>query len=158
MLGGRAATLADLPQLPYTLMVIKEAMRLEPTVALIPRFLLADTHLGGYRLRQGGALLLAVYLLHHDPRWWPQPERFDPTRFSTEYEPNIPDYVYLPFGGGPRICIGNQFALMEAQILLALFASRWQFSVTPGARARPVRQVTTAPQNGLRMRLSLRNA
>jgi cytochrome P450 len=134
-------------------MVIKEAMRLEPTVAVIPRTLTAPAELGGYHLRAGSTVFLSPYLLHRDPRWWPRPERFDPTRFSAENEPGIPRYAYLPFGGGPRICLGNHFSLMEAQILLALIAGRYRLSLAPGARVVPLRQVTTSPLHGLPMRL-----
>jgi cytochrome P450 len=156
VLAGRRPALADLPALPYTLMVIKDAMRLEPTVAIIPRTLTAATELGGYRLQGNSVVFLSPYLLHRDRRWWARPERFDPLRFSAENEPGIPKYAYLPFGGGPRICLGNQFSLMEAQILLALIASRYRLSLAPGARVVPLRQVTTSPLHGLPMRVHRR--
>ena len=156
VLGGRLPTLADLPQLPYTLMVIKETMRVEPVVSAIPRNVMVDTELGGYQLKGGSIAFLSPYILHHDPRWWVEPEKFDPTRFSAENEPNIPKYAYLPFGGGPRVCIGNHFALMEAQILLAIFASRYTLSLVPGTDVKPLRQITTSPQGGLPMRLERR--
>ncbi|MBX3083478.1 MAG: cytochrome P450 [Anaerolineae bacterium] len=156
VLGGRLPTLDDLPHLPYTAMVINETMRNEPTVAVIPRFVMNDTELGGYHLKGGSVAFVSPYILHHDPRWWTHPDQFDPTRFSAENEPNIPKYAYLPFGGGPRVCIGNHFALMEAQILLATFASRYQFSLMPGTAVEPIRQVTTSPKHGLPMRLTRR--
>jgi cytochrome P450 len=156
VLGGRLPTLADLPQLPYTLMVIKETMRVEPTVSAFPRFVMGDTELGGYKLKGNSVAFISPYILHHDPRWWSQPETFDPMRFSAENEPNIPKYAYLPFGGGPRVCIGNHFALMEAQILLAIFASRYKLSLVSGTEAKPLRQITTSPQGGLPMRLERR--
>jgi cytochrome P450 len=156
VLGGRLPTLADLPQLPYTLMVIKETMRIEPTVAAFPRQVMKDTELGGYQIKGNGVALIPPYILHHDSRWWSQPEQFDPTRFSAENEPNIPKYVYLPFGDGPRVCIGNHFALMEAQILLAIFAGRYKLSLVPGTEVKPLRQITTSPIGGLPMRLEHR--
>jgi cytochrome P450 len=151
VLNGRLPTLEDLPNLPYTLMVIKETMRIEPTVAAFPRFISEDTSLGGYLLKGGSVLFLPPYILHRDERWWSRPYDFDPSRFSAENEPNIPKYAYLPFGGGPRICIGNHFALMEAQILLAVIASRYHLRLVPGTNVQPVRQVTTKPKTGLPM-------
>ncbi len=144
-------TVADLPRLPYTLMVIKETMRIEPTVAIIPRFISKDTTLGDYQLKAGSFVLLSPYVLHHDQRWWTAPGNFDPLRFSDENEKKIEKYSYLPFGGGPRICIGNHFALMEAQILLALIARRYTLRLAPGARVEPLRQVTSSPLYGLPM-------
>ena len=153
----RLPVLDDLPNLPYTLMVIKETMRIQPTVAIIPRAILHDTELGGYQLKAGTVAVLSPYVMHHDPTVWAHPDTFDPTRFSLENEPTIPKYMYLPFGGGPRICIGNHFALMEAQILLALLASRYELHLAPNARVEPLRQVTTSPRFGMPMRLVRRS-
>ena len=151
VLHGRAPTLADLRNLPYTLMVIKEAMRIEPTAPMIPRALLEDVELGGYRLEKNSVVFIPSYIVHRDPRWWQNPEKFDPTRFSEEQEPYIPKYAYLPFGGGPRICIGNHFSLMEAQILLAMIVNRYRLRHVPGRTITPLRQVTTSPKEGLPM-------
>lgn len=151
VLKGRAPTLADLRNLPYTLMVIKETMRIEPTVAIIPRALEEDVELGGYRLEKNSVVFIPPCVVHHDTRWWSHPEKFDPTRFSVENEPEIPKYAYLPFGGGPRICIGNHFSLMEAQILLAMIVSRYQVSHAPNTSIIPIRQVTTFPKDGMPM-------
>jgi cytochrome P450 len=153
---GRAPTLADLEKLPYTLMVIKETMRIQPTVAVIPRVTTTDTLLGEYTLEANSILFLSPYLLHHDVRFWENPDRYDPTRFTEENEANITKYAYLPFGGGPRVCIGNHFALMEAQILLAQIIRRYQLSVVDGAHIEPERTATTHPKNGLPMRISKR--
>ncbi|MFZ4826435.1 MAG: cytochrome P450 [Phototrophicaceae bacterium] len=153
---GRAPTLADLEKLPYTLMVIKETMRIQPTVAVIPRVTTTDTVLGEYTLEANSILFLSPYLLHHDVRFWENPDRYDPTRFTEENEANITKYAYLPFGGGPRVCIGNHFALMEAQILLAQIIRRYQLSVVDGAHIEPERTATTHPKNGLPMHISKR--
>ncbi len=152
----RYPTLADLPQLPYTLMTIKETMRVQPTVSTFPRVIDRPTALGGYRLQAGSVILISPYVLHHDPRYWSKPNDFDPTRFSAENEPTIPKYVYLPFGGGPRICIGNHFALMEAHILLALLLRHYRLHPVPNTPIKPLYQVTTFPQDGLPMRLERR--
>ena len=157
VLKGRAPTLADLRNLPYTLMVIKETMRIEPTVAIIPRALVEDVELGGYRLEKNSVVFIPPYVVHHDSRWWKEPEKFDPTRFSEENEPDIPKYAYLPFGGGPRICIGNHFSLMEAQILLAMMVSRYQVSHAPNTKIIPLRRVTTFPKDGIQMIVKSRN-
>jgi cytochrome P450 len=153
---GRAPALADLPHLPYTLMVIKETMRIQPTVATLPRAIGAETTLGGYRLEAGSFLLISPYVLHHDARHWTEPAVFDPTRFSEANEPRIPKYVYLPFGGGPRTCIGNHFSLMEAQILLGLIARRYDLRLTPDANIVPLYQVTSYPKHGMPMALERR--
>lgn len=156
VLAGRLPTLEDLHNLPYTMMVIKETMRVEPTVSAFPRAILEDVILGGYKLKAHSTVFVPPYITHHDPRWWSNPEQFDPTRFSVENEPNIPKYAYFPFGGGPRICIGNHFALMEAQILLALIASRYTLHLLPNHTVEAVRQITVSPKDGLPMRLEKR--
>lgn len=154
--GGRLPNLNDLPNLPYTLMVVKETMRIQPIVAMIPRVLGADTMLGNYQLKAGGMVLVSPYVLHHDPRRWAAPETFDPTRFSEENEPKIEKYTYFPFGGGPRICIGNHFALMEAHFLLALMVSRYRLTLVPGTNVIPLRQITTEPKDGMPMMIKRR--
>ncbi len=156
VLAGRVPTLADLPQLPYTLMVIKETMRIEPTVSAFPRLITEDTTLGGYHLKANSVIFISPYVLHYDPRWWTNPDEFDPTRFSAENEPSIPKYAYLPFGGGPRICIGNHFSLMEAQILLAMIVSHFQVHIAQDTPVKPLRHITTSPKGGLSMRVTKR--
>lgn len=156
VLAGRVPTLEDLPQLPYTLMVIKETMRVQPTVAAFPRLILKEEILGGFKLKANSLVFVSPYIVHHDPRWWANPSAFDPSRFSAENEPNIPKYAYFPFGGGPRICIGNHFALMESQILLALIASRYTLHLAPDQKVETVRQITVSPKGGLPMRLEKR--
>ncbi|MFZ2487804.1 MAG: cytochrome P450 [Anaerolineae bacterium] len=148
---GRLPTVEDLPNLPYTLMVIKETLRIQPTVAMLVRMATQDTTLGGYALKQGTFVLISPYVLHHDARRWSQPEVYDPARFDPETGVKLDKYGYMPFGAGPRICIGNHFALMEAQLLLALIASRYRLYLAPGANVQPLRQVTTSPRSGLPM-------
>jgi len=156
VLGGRLPTLADLPNLPYTMMVIKETMRIQPVVSAFPRAILEDLTLGGFTLKRNSLVFISPYIMHRDPRWWSDPETFDPTRFSAENEPNIPKYAYLPFGGGPRVCIGNHFSLMEAQILLAVITSRYSLQLALGQTVKPQHQITTSPKGGLPMRLHRR--
>jgi cytochrome P450 len=156
VLEGRTPRLEDLPRLPYTMQVIKETMRIEPTVSVIPRAVVEELDLGGYRLEGQSVVFVSPYILHHDSRWWKEPQCFDPTRFDEANEGAIPKYAYLPFGGGPRICIGNHFALMEAQILLALLVSRFRLEHVGEAKVTPLRRITTEPQDGLTMRVSTR--
>jgi len=158
VLAGRLPTLEDLPNLPYTLMVIKETMRIEPTVSVFPRFIGVDTTVGDYQLEGDSIIFISPYIMHHDPQWWSQPDEFDPEHFNAENEPNIPKYAYLPFGGGPRVCIGNHFALMEAQILLAVIISHYQLHMASDKAVEPIRLITTAPEGGLPMRVERRHA
>jgi cytochrome P450 len=151
VLGGRAPTLEDLPRLKYTEQVVKEAMRLYPPAWTTTREAIADIELGGYPIRKGEVVVLPIYTIHRDPRYFPDPERFDPDRFSPEREKDIPKYAYLPFGGGPRVCIGNAFALMEARLIVATMAQRFSFSVAPGQIIEPQRMFTLRPKNGMRM-------
>ncbi len=158
VLGGRLPTLEDLPNLPYTLMVIKETMRIEPTVAAFPRFISVDTSVGDYQLEANSVIFISPYVLHHDPHHWSDPHQFDPEHFNAENEPKIPKYAYLPFGGGPRVCIGNHFALMEAQILLAVITSHYDLHLTSDNAVEPVRLITSSPEGGLPVRVERRSA
>lgn len=156
VLGGRAARLADLPNLPYTLMVLKEAMRIEPVVSVVPRVILEDVTIGGYTLKANSAVLLPIYVVHHDERWWSEPNTFNPERFTPEEEAKHHKYAYMPFGGGPRVCIGNHFAMMEAHIILATIASRFKLALATQNEAEPIRLITTFPKDGLMMRVEER--
>jgi cytochrome P450 len=156
VLGGRAPTLADLAYLPYTEMVIKESMRLYPPAWIVGRQAIEDTEIAGYTVQKGAQVNLVFYLAHHDPRWWPQPERFMPERFSAENEANINRRAYTPFGGGPRVCIGNSFAMMEARLLLATVAQRYSLALAPGQRVEMNPMITLNPKGGLPMTVRVR--
>ncbi|HEX2151436.1 MAG TPA: cytochrome P450 [Stellaceae bacterium] len=157
VLGGRAPTIEDLPQLPYALQVFKEAMRLYPPVYAVGRQPLADFQLGEYLLPRGGTLILNIYAIHRRPDLYPNPERFDPDRFEQGREKNLPRHAYLPFGAGPRVCIGNHFALMEGQLLLALLAQYVTFELTnPDAAPVPDPLITLRTRHGIRMRVHRR--
>ncbi|MFN8379128.1 MAG: cytochrome P450 [Anaerolineae bacterium] len=151
VLGGRAPTIEDLPNLPYTEQVVKEALRMYPPAWTTTREVVDEVEIGGYSIRKGEVVVLPIYAMHHDPRYFPEPERFDPERFSPERERDIPKYAYLPFGGGPRVCIGNAFALMEARLIVATMAQRYTFSVAPGQVIEPERMFTLRPKYGMRM-------
>ena len=100
--------------------------------------------------------LVPIYTLHRDPRWWSQPEQFDPQHFTPENEAKTPKFAYMPFGGGPRVCIGNHFAMMEAQLLLAMLANRYDLHRESSDELPLVRHITTSPSNGMTMRLTKR--
>jgi cytochrome P450 len=131
-LQGRRATFDDLAQLPLCLQVFKEAMRLYPPAAAIFREALEETIIGGYRVPKGANILISPYALHRKPEYFPQPEVFDPERFSPEREKQLPRYAYIPFGAGARVCIGNHFALMEGQLLIATIVQQASLSLVPG--------------------------
>jgi len=132
VLQGRTPTYDDLVRLPYCLQVFKETMRLYPPAAGIVREALHTIEIDGYQVPRGCNVLLSPYTLHRKPEYFPDPETFDPDRFTPEREKQLPRYAYLPFGAGPRICLGMHFALMEDQLLLATLAQRVHFSLVPG--------------------------
>ena len=157
VLGGRPPALADLPRLPYTLQVIKESMRLYPPAwTLNIRRAAADTTVGPYAFRRGDRLWIAPFVLHRRPAWFPDPERFDPDRWTPEREKAIPRYAYMPFGGGPRVCIGNGFALMEAHLIVAAAARRYRLRLLPDQVIDLNAQVTLSNHGGMRMRAERR--
>ncbi|HYO89035.1 MAG TPA: cytochrome P450 [Candidatus Limnocylindrales bacterium] len=151
VLGGRAPTLEDLPQVPYTEQVIKEAMRLYPPAWITTREAVDDIEIAGYIVKKGEVVVIPIYSLHHDAHYFPEPERYDPDRFSPEREKDIPKYAYLPFGAGPRVCIGNAFAMMEARLIVATIAQKLTFTVAPDQIVEPQRMFTLRPKYGLRM-------
>ena len=157
VLRGRLPTAADLQNLPYTEMVVREALRLYPPAPGVAREPIEDVTIGGYRVPKGSLVTVNTYALQRDPRFFDDPERFDPERFARGWEDRIPRYAYLPFGGGPRVCIGNGFAMMEARLILATVAQRCQFSLEPHQDVRPIQLVTVRPRGGIRMKLRMRN-
>lgn len=151
VLNGRLPQLEDLPQLKYTERVVKEAMRLYPAAWAISREATEAVALRGGTVPPGSVVGVMIYFTHRDPRWWPEPERFDPERFCEENSAAIPRYAYLPFGGGPRVCVGNSFAMMEARLLLATIASRYRLEALPGHTVEPAPLITLNPKGGLPM-------
>ncbi len=156
VLGGRAPTPDDLPHLPYTDAVLLEAMRVYPPVYLIGREATRDLELGGYRVRKGTTVFMSQWVNHRDPTHFPDPEAFRPERWLDGLARRVPKYAYYPFGGGPRVCIGNTFALMEAAILLATVGQRFRFTVDPGVVVGTKPQITLLPDRDIPATLQLR--
>jgi len=151
-LGGRPPALADLPRLPYTMQVIKEAMRLYPPAWVVNvRCAAADTTLGPYAVKKGDLLWLSPFVMHRRPAYFPDPERFDPDRWTAERERALPKFAYMPFGGGPRVCIGNGFALMEAHLIVAAVARRYRLRLSPGHPIALNAQITLSNHGGMPM-------
>jgi cytochrome P450 len=151
VLAGRRPSIEDLPRLGYTRAVLEETMRLYPPAWIIEREATADDNLGGYRVRRGSVVAMSPFTIHRNPRYWDNPNQFDPDRFSAARATARPKYAYLPFGGGPRLCIGNAFAMMEAQIILAMVASEWSLALAPGFTVELDPSVTLRPRSGLFM-------
>jgi cytochrome P450 len=146
----------DLPRLTYLEQILKEVMRLYPPAGGATRTPLKPFAFGGYTIPPGVSIALSSYVMHRDPQLFPDPLRFDPERFSAENEPRIPKYAYLPFGAGPRVCIGNAFAMMEAQLILAGTLRRARLSATPGRAVKAEQLFTIRPRGGLPMTVTLR--
>lgn len=151
VLHDRPLMIADLPKLPYNRMVIEEAMRLYPPAWGLGRRALGEDEIGSYSIPKGAYVLVFPYVTHRHPDFWERPDEFDPERFSPERVAGRPRFAYFPFGGGPRLCIGNQFALYEAQVILATILSRYHLQLVPGASVTPEPLVTLRPRGGLRM-------
>ena len=138
-------------RLELTQAVVQEAMRLYPPAGWIPRLAAGPDRIGGYDIPAGAILVLSPWLVQRDPRYWPEPERFDPARFAPN-ERSAP-YTYFPFGGGPRTCIGNHFAMTEMLVTLAVLVPRFRLQHASGAPVRPNLRVTLRPAGGLPMRV-----
>jgi cytochrome P450 len=153
VLGDRPATVADLPRLGYMKQVIQEVMRLYPAGFLLPRFTNRATRLGGYDIAANTPVILSPYLTHRDPTVWERPDEFDPERFTATAMADRHRYAYFPFGGGGRQCIGNHFAMMEAQLILARLIRMVRPRLCPDQVIVPAMLGTLKPRNGLRMTL-----
>lgn len=156
VLGDRLPTAGDVPRLPSCLRVFKEVLRLYPPAYLVGREAAKDLTLGGRPIRRGTFVFINIYGMHHLPALFADPERFDPDRFLPEREARIDRYAYLPFGAGPRVCIGSHFAMLEGQLALATIARKVRFESVPGAAPEPAPLITLRPNN-LQMRVARRS-
>ncbi len=158
VLGGRAPTFEDAPRLRYTEMVMAEVMRLYPPAWLIARTTQAEHELRGYRIPPQSVVAISPYVVHRDPRNFPDPLRFDPERWTPEAKESLPKFAYFPFGGGNRVCIGESFAWMEGIMMIATLAQTWQMRLAaPGQQVAAVAAITLRPKDGIQMILKRRN-
>jgi cytochrome P450 len=155
-LQGRRPTLEDIPCLVFAGAVLQEAMRLYPPIFGIGRETIAEVELDGHVLPAGTSVYLVPWVIQRDPRFFEVPEAFVPTRWLDGLARRLPRFAYFPFGGGPRLCIGQQFALMEAVIVLTSIVQCWRLDLMPGQDLRPETALTLRPRHGLRMRLEAR--
>lgn len=156
VLGGRAPSVADLPRLNYAGMAVTESMRLYPPAYAIGRQAARATEIAGQPISSRNILVAPTWSVHRDRRWFEEPEVFRPERWEGDLAQRLPRFAYFPFGGGPRQCIGNSFAQMEAVLLLATIAQRFRLSLVPGQRITPTPYVTLRPEPGIRMLVCLR--
>jgi cytochrome P450 len=153
VLGGGRPTLADVPRLVYTRMVVDEVLRLYPPVWLLPRKAVGDDRLGGYLIPAGSDVLVCVYTMHRHPDFWDKAEDFNPQRFADENSAHRVSGSYLPFGIGPRTCVGSRFGLMEVILAVAVIAQRYSLKLSAAHRVEPEPALTLHPRNGLVMSL-----
>ncbi len=151
MLGGRPPELADVPQLRYAEMILAEALRLYPPAWAIGRKALEAFTIGGFEIPANSICIVSPYVVQRDARWFPDPEKFDPERWTPEAREARPKFSYFPFGGGARVCIGERFAWMEGVIVMAAIAQKWRFRLEPGQHVEPLPLITLRVKNGLRM-------
>ena len=156
VLNGRPPVFDDLERLIYTRMTIEETMRLYPPAWGFSRRALAADEIGGYHLPPGWLVFVIPWVMHRHPKYWDDPERFDPERFNAARSAARPKFVYLPFGAGPRQCIGNHFAMAEAQIILATLIQRYRLHLAPGQHVVPRPLITLRPRDGVVMRVEAR--
>jgi len=156
VLQGRTPELADVPQLLYAEMIMAEALRLYPPAWAIGRMATGPFELGGVQIPARSICILSPYLIQRDPRWFPDPEKFDPERWTPEARNARPKFSYFPFGGGARVCIGERFAWMEGVIVMAAIAQKWRLRLAPDQRVEPLPLITLRVKNGLRMVIEAR--
>ena len=151
VLAGRLPTVADVDRLPYTTRVVTESMRLYPPAWLVGRRAVNEYSIDGYYVPPRSIVVMSQWIVHRDPRHYPEPARFDPDRWTPAFKAALPRFAYFPFGGGPRQCIGESFAWMELVLVLATIAQRWRFDLMPGHPVVPHAAVTLRPKYGMKM-------
>ena len=158
-LGDRAPSVGDLPRLPYTEMVLLESLRLYPPTWIYVRMANgADILPSGFAIPRGSKLYLCQYVVHRNPKFFAEPDRFDPSRFADEARRGRPKYAYFPFGGGPRVCIGQSLGMMEGALAIASIARQFRLALLPDQTIVPFPGITLRPAHGIRMQLSRRPA
>jgi cytochrome P450 len=155
VLGDRLPVPGDYPRLPYTEMVVAESMRMFPPAWAVSRLAIEDVTIGEWLVPRGAVVVAAQAVTHRDPRWFPDPDRFDPLRFTPEAKASRPKLSYFPFGAGPRICIGENFAWMEAVLIVATISQRWKLELV-SRDVTPQASITLRPKGGITMRVKTR--
>jgi cytochrome P450 len=150
VLGDRVPTVADLERLKYANLVVQESLRIIPPVWIIPRDAIKDDEIGGYRIPASSTVLLSPYLTHRHPEFWENPEAFDPDRFLPERSKGRPRHAYFPFGGGPRLCMGADMAIMETLLIMAMVVQRYRLHLVPCHREEPECVLDMIPRHGVR--------
>ena len=153
VLSNRPATAADKPNLKYAEQVIQESMRLYPPAWVVGRSALEDCTIGGHSVSAGNTMIMSQWATHRNPRFFPEPEAFRPERWEGDFAKTLPKYAYFPFGGGPRVCIGNTFALMESVVVLATLLQSCRFQLAPNQNIVLQPAVTLRPRSGIQMNL-----
>ncbi len=155
-LGGRVPEVDDLPKLAFLNSVLTESLRLYPTAWGMARLAAEEHEIAGYPVRPGYGVAFAQWVIHRDARWFDAPLEFRPERWDNGLAKQLPRFAYFPFGGGPRQCIGNTFALMEASVVLATIGQRFRFQLVPNHKVTPLASITLRPKNGIQVRLETR--
>jgi cytochrome P450 len=156
VLDGTSPSLTDLDALTYTEQVIQETLRLYPPAFIVFREAREDVELGGYRVPEGTKLTLPQYHVHTDKRWYDDPERFEPERWTDGFEESLPDYAYFPFGGGPRHCIGMRFAMLELKTVLPTVIQQVDFELLSDPDPELSMATTLRPVDDIRVRIRKR--
>jgi cytochrome P450 len=158
VLAGREPTLEDFPKLVITEQIVRETLRLYPSIWTMGRRAMEDLTYAGQTLPKGALLVASQWLTQRDERWFSEPLEFRPQRWTAEFRGTLPRYAYFPFGGGSRSCIGENFAWMELVLIVATIAQRWRFSLTPSAaEVKPHARITIHPDRPVQMRLHRRS-
>jgi len=151
VLNGRLPGVADVDRLPYTTRVVTESMRLYPPAWLVGRRAVNEYGIGPYYVPPRSIIVMSQWIVHRDPRYYTEPDRFEPDRWTAEFKTALPRFAYFPFGGGPRQCIGESFAWMELVLLVATLAQQWRFELVPGHPVVPQAAITLRPKYGMKM-------
>ena len=156
ILAGRSPTIDDLPRLRYAEHILTESLRLYPPAWGMARLAVEDHEIAGYPVPAGTGVAIAQWVVQRDPRWYDAPDEFRPERWEGDLQKRLPRFAYFPFGGGPRQCIGNLFALMEATLVLTTVAQRFRLMMRPDSKIVPLASITLRPKNGVPIRLESR--
>jgi cytochrome P450 len=151
VLKGRLPTMEDLPRLKYTEMITKESMRLYPPAYALGREAVQECEIRGFRVPKGAQVFMFQWATQRDSRFFAQPEQFQPERWTEEFTNTLPKYAYFPFGGGPRVCIGSYFAMMEIVLLLATIGQRFRFSLLSDDPVRLIPAMSLRPKDGVKV-------